>query len=79
MMIAQVSGLKPGDLVMTLGDAHIYLNHLEQVNTQLSRDTYPLPIMQINPDRKDLFGFVYEDFELQNYRCHAGIQAPISV
>ena len=79
MMIAQVVGLEPGDFILSLGDAHIYLNHLEQVNLQLSRDTFPLPTMQINPERKDLFDFVYEDFELQNYRCHAGIRAPIAV
>ena len=79
MMIAQVVGLEPGDFILSLGDAHIYLNHLEQVNLQLSRDTFPLPVMQINPERKDLFDFVYEDFELQNYRCHAGIRAPIAV
>jgi thymidylate synthase len=79
MMIAQVVGLEPGDFILSLGDAHIYQNHLEQVNLQLSRDTFPLPVMQINPERKDLFDFVYEDFELQNYRCHAGISAPIAV
>jgi thymidylate synthase len=79
MMIAQVVGLEPGDFILSLGDAHIYLNHLEQVNLQLSRDTFPLPVMQINPERKDLFDFVYEDFELQDYRCHAGIRAPIAV
>ena len=79
MMIAQVVGLEPGDFIISLGDAHIYLNHLEQVDTQLSRDTFPLPDMRINPDRKDLFDFVYDDFELQNYQCHAGIRAPISV
>ena len=79
MMIAQVLDLKPGDFILSLGDVHIYLNHLEQVKTQLSRDTFPLPVMQINPERKDLFGFVYEDFELQNYQCHAGIKAPIAV
>ena len=79
MMIAQVVGLEPGDFILSLGDAHIYMNHLEQVNLQLSRDTFPLPVMQINPDRKDLFEFVYEDFELQNYQCHAGIRAPIAV
>ena len=73
------SSLEPGDFILSLGDAHIYLNHLEQVDTQLSRDTFPLPVMQINPARKDLFEFVYEDFELQNYQCHAGIRAPISV
>ena len=79
MMIAQVVGLEPGDFILSLGDAHIYLNHLEQVNLQLSRDTFPLPVMQINPEREDLFEFVYEDFELQNYQCHAGIRAPIAV
>ena len=51
----------------------VYLNHLQQVNTQLSRETFPLPVMQINPDRKNLFDFVYEDFDLQSYQCHAGI------
>ena len=79
MMIAQVVDLEPGDFILSLGDAHIYLNHLEQVDLQLSRDTFPLPVMQINPERKDLFEFVYEDFELQNYQCHAGIRAPIAV
>ena len=79
MMIAQVLDLEPGDFIISLGDAHIYLNHLEQVQTQLSRETFPLPVMRINPDRKDLFGFVYEDFELQNYQCHAGIKAPIAI
>ena len=79
MMIAQVVGLEPGDFIISLGDAHIYLNHLEQVDTQLSRETFPLPDLRINPDRKDLFEFVYDDFELQNYQCHAGIRAPISV
>jgi len=79
MMIAQVVDLAPGEFIITLGDAHIYLNHLEQVNTQLSRAAFPLPVMRINPDRKDLFAFVYEDFELQNYQCHAGIRAPIAI
>jgi len=79
MMIAQVLDLEPGDFILSLGDAHIYSNHLQQVNTQLSRETFPLPVMQINPDRKSLFDFVYEDFDLQNYQCHAGIKAPISV
>ena len=79
MMIAQVLDLEPGDFIISLGDAHIYLNHLEQVQTQLSRETFPLPVMRINPDRKDLFGFVYEDFDLQNYQSHAGIKAPIAV
>jgi thymidylate synthase len=79
MMMAQVLDLEPGDFIVSLGDVHIYLNHLEQVKTQLSRDPFPLPVMKINPERKDLFGFVYEDFELQNYQCHASIKAPIAV
>jgi thymidylate synthase len=79
MMIAQVLDLEPGDFIISLGDAHIYMNHLEQVKTQLSRDTFPLPVMWINPARKDLFEFVYEDFDLQNYQCHAGIKAPIAI
>ena len=77
--MAQVLDLAPGDFIISLGDVHIYLNHMEQVKTQLSRDPFPLPGMQINPERKDLFGFVYDDFELQNYQCHAGIKAPIAV
>jgi len=79
MMIAQSLDLEPGDFIISLGDAHIYLNHLEQVNLQLSRDPFPLPAMQINPERKDLFGFVYEDFELRNYQSHEGIRAPIAI
>ena len=79
MMIAQVLDLQPGDFVLTLGDAHIYMNHLEQVDTQLARNPFPLPRMKINPQRKDLFSFVFEDFELQDYQCHAGIKAPIAV
>jgi thymidylate synthase len=79
MMMAQVLDFEPGDFIISLGDAHIYLNHLEQVNTQLSRETLPLPTMRINPDKKDLFDFVYDDFELLNYRSHAAIRAPISV
>lgn len=79
MMIAQVSGLQPGDFVLTLGDAHIYLNHLDQVNEQLSREHFPLPQMQLNPDCRDLFAFRFEDFELQNYQCHPHIRAPIAI
>ncbi|MFC1776865.1 thymidylate synthase [Pseudomonadota bacterium] len=79
MMMAQVLDLEAGDFIISLGDVHIYLNHLEQVKTQLSRAPFPLPVMKINPERKDLFGFVYEDFELQNYHCHAPIKAPIAV
>ena len=79
MMIAQVCGYKPGVFVYTLGDAHIYLNHLEQVNTQLQRTPYPLPTMRINPDVKDIFSFKYEDFTLENYQCHPTIKGVISV
>jgi thymidylate synthase len=79
MMIAQVLELEPGDFIISLGDVHIYLNHMEQVKTQLSRKPFPLPVMRINPARKNLFDFVFEDFELQNYQCHAGIKAPIAV
>jgi thymidylate synthase len=79
MMIAQVLDLRPGDFILTIGDAHIYMNHLDQVDKQLARDPFPLPTMKINPQRKDLFNFVYEDFELQDYQCHAGIKAPIAV
>jgi thymidylate synthase len=79
MMMAQVCGYKPGVFVHTLGDAHIYLNHLEQVNTQLQRTPYPLPTMRINPNVKDIFSFQYEDFALENYQCHPTIKGVISV
>ena len=79
LMIAQVCGLQPGDFVHSFGDAHIYSNHLEQVNLQLSREHYPLPVMKLNPDVKDLFDFRYEDFTLENYQCHPGIKAPVAV
>jgi thymidylate synthase len=79
MMIAQVLKLEVGDFILTIGDAHIYMNHLEQVDRQLAREPFALPTMKINPHRKDLFDFVYEDFELQDYQCHAGIKAPIAV
>ncbi|WP_018414571.1 thymidylate synthase [Teredinibacter turnerae] len=79
MMIAQVTGLAPGDFVHTFGDAHLYLNHLEQVDTQLQREPLPLPTMAINPAVEDIFGFCFEDFELQNYQAHPHIAAPISV
>ena len=79
MMIAQVTGLKPGEFIHTFGDVHIYLNHMEQVQTQLSREPHTLPRMKINPGVRDLFEFRYEDFELQDYRCHPPIRAPISV
>jgi len=79
MMVAQVTGLKIGDFVHTLGDAHLYLNHLEQAELQLGRTLHPLPTMKINPDIKDIFEFQYEDFELTNYQSHPGIKAPIAV
>jgi thymidylate synthase len=79
MMIAQVCDLQPGDFVHTLGDAHLYSNHLEQTREQLSRDTYPLPTMRINPAVKDIFGFTIDDFELLNYQSHPAIKAPVAV
>ena len=79
MMIAQVVGLEPGDFVHTFGDVHIYLNHLEQVETQLSREPFPLPEMEINPEIRNLFDFRYEDFQLAGYQCHPAIRAPIAV
>ena len=79
MMIAQSCGLKAGDFVHTLGDAHIYLNHFDQVATQLSREPRPLPAMKINPDNKDIFSFEYEDFTLEGYDPWPAIKAPIAV
>ena len=79
LMIAQVTGLEPGDFVHSFGDVHIYQNHLEQVHTQLSREPLPLPRMKINPEVRDLFAFRYEDFELVDYQCHPAIPAPIAV
>jgi thymidylate synthase len=79
LMVAQVTGLQPGDFVHTFGDAHLYLNHLEQVELQLSREPLPLPSLQINPEIKDIFGFAYADFTLLNYQCHPHIAAPIAV
>jgi thymidylate synthase len=79
MMVAQVCGLKLGDFVHTLGDAHIYLNHLEQTREQLSRDPRALPTMRINPDVQDIFGFKFEDFTLENYDPHPAIKAPVAV
>ena len=79
MMIAQVCDLEPGDFVHTFGDVHIYNNHMEQVNLQLNRTPYPLPQMKINPAVKDIFGFHFEDFTLENYQSHPGIKAPVAV
>lgn len=79
MMVAQCCGLEPGDFVHTLGDAHIYTNHFEQVALQLSRQPRPLPKMIINPDKKDIFNFKYEDFELTGYDPWPSIKAPVAV
>ena len=79
IMIAQVTGLKPGEFVHTLGDAHLYLNHITQVETQLTREPYPLPRMHLNPEVRSVFDFRYEDFELTGYRCHDVIRAPVAV
>lgn len=79
MMIAQVTGLTPGDFVHTLGDAHIYLNHQEQVEEQLSRTPHPLPTMKLNPEVKSIFDFQYEDFTLEGYDPYPTIKAPIAV
>lgn len=79
MMIAQVTKLKVGDFVHTLGDAHLYSNHMEQALTQLKRDPRPLPTMKINPEVSDIFGFKYEDFELVGYDPHPAIKAPVAI
>ncbi len=79
LMIAKVCGYAPGDFVHTLGDAHIYTNHFDQVNLQLSRDARPFPQMKINEAVNDIFDFQFSDFELQNYDPHPGIKAPVAV
>jgi thymidylate synthase len=79
MMMAQVTGLKPGEFIHTLGDAHLYSNHLEQTNLQLTREPRPMPIMKMNPDVKSLFDFTYEDFELVGYDPHPAIKAEVAV
>lgn len=79
MMIAQVCDLQVGDFVHTFGDVHIYNNHLEQVKLQLSRTPYPLPVMKLNQEVKDIFSFRFEDFTLENYQCHPAIKAPVAV
>lgn len=78
-MMAQVTGLRAGDFVHTFGDAHIYLNHIEQVKLQLTREPRPLPRMVINPEVKDIFGFQYEDFRLEGYEPHPHIAGTVSV
>ena len=79
MMVAQVCGLKPGEFVHTLGNAHIYSNHFEQVKLQLTRKPYPLPEMKINPEVKNIDDFRFEDFELVNYQCHPAIKGDVAV
>ncbi len=79
IMLAQVCDLKPGDFVHTLGDAHLYLNHVEQANLQLQRTPGVLPTLRVNPDKKDIFGFVFDDFELVDYDPQAHISAPVAV
>ena len=79
MMIAQVCGLRPGEFVHSFGDVHLYNNHVEQANLQLTRTPFPLPQMKINPDVNDIFEFRFEDFELMNYESHPAIKAPVAV
>ncbi|SEL77157.1 thymidylate synthase [Stigmatella aurantiaca] len=79
MMVAQATGLIPHEFIHTLGDAHLYLNHVEQARTQLAREPRPLPRMVLNPEVKDLFAFRYEDFTLQDYEPHPAIKAPVAV
>jgi thymidylate synthase len=79
LMMAQVTGLEPGEFIHTFGDAHLYLNHLEQAREQLSRKPYPLPIMHLNPEVKDIFAFRYEDFRLERYQAHPHIKAEVAV
>ncbi|MBP6022423.1 thymidylate synthase [Ferruginibacter sp.] len=79
MMIAQVCGLEPGEFVHSFGDVHLYSNHFEQADLQLTRTPFPLPTMKINPEVKDIFSFKFEDFELLNYQSHPAIKAPVAV
>lgn len=79
MMVAQVCDMVPGEFIHTFGDVHIYNNHLEQVNLQLTREPFPLPTMKLNPAVKDIFGFRFEDFNLENYQAHPAIKAPVAV
>ena len=79
LMVAQVTGLQPGDFVHTFGDLHLYANHIQQADLQLTRAPYPLPVMKLNPAVTDLFAFRYEDFTLDGYQCHPAISAPVAV
>jgi thymidylate synthase len=79
LMLSQVVDMVPGDFVHTFGDVHLYSNHFEQAQLQLSRTPFPLPTMRLNPEVRDIFGFQYSDFKLENYVCHAAIKAPVAV
>ena len=79
MMMAQVTGLQPGEFIHTFGDVHLYSNHIEQAKLQLTREPYPLPAMKLNPQITDLFGFRFEDLTLENYQSHPHIKAPVAV
>jgi len=79
MMMAQVCGLKPGEFIHSFGDVHLYMNHLEQAQLQLTRELRPLPTMKMNPDVQSIFDFQYEDFELSDYHPHPHIKAEVSV
>ena len=79
LMVAQVCGLEPGEFIHTFGDVHLYNNHLEQARLQLTRKPFPLPVMKLNPAVKDIFGFHFEDFTLENYQSHPAIKAPVAV
>jgi thymidylate synthase len=79
LMMAQVCNLEPGEFVHSFGDVHLYSNHLEQAKLQLSRTPFPLPQMRINPEVRDIFGFRFEDFQLENYQYHPPIKAPVAV
>ncbi len=79
MMVAQVTGLKPGEFIHTMGDAHLYSNHIEQAKTQLMRSLKPLPKMHLNPDVKNIFDFKFSDFTLENYEAHPHIKAPVAI
>ncbi len=79
LMVAQVCGLEPGDFVHSFGDVHLYNNHMAQAELQLSRSSFPLPTMKLNPEVKDIFSFTFEDFTLEGYQSHPGIKAPVAV
>ena len=79
LMVAQVCGLEPGEFIHTLGDAHLYLNHLEQTELQLSREPFARPTMRLNPEVRDIFGFSIDDFTLENYQSHPHIKAPVAI